>query len=208
MTKTTKSTKRSSAVKQKKGGLFSKINFKSKKTQFIAVIALIAIMGGSWFTYRSFALNDMTSQFAANMITNGQKIQETRTTSGKNDVTIVAIQGRQNIVWYTGRTVVRGNVYEICATNSGMGLSPKFGLHLQGAVPTSPGNNIVTNLNKETYRKDCRLFVATSSVQNAWVRVDGEGTTTPVRVSTVDFRTQVYNNSVRETSVPAPAPSK
>lgn len=39
-------------------GLLSKINFTSRRTQFLVVILLVAVLGGGWFTYRSFAAVD------------------------------------------------------------------------------------------------------------------------------------------------------
>jgi hypothetical protein len=199
MAKTTKSTKRPTTAKQKKGGLFSKINFRSRRTQFISVILLIAVMGGSWFTYRSFAASSGISIFATNATTNGQRIVEKRTNSGKNDVSVVSINSRQNIIWYTGQSTVKGNVYEVCALASGLTSTSKYGLHLQGASSASLGYNII-GAQPMNYRRDCRNFVATSSVQNAWVRVDGEGTPTATRVSSMDFRL------VRANSYPEPGP--
>ncbi len=53
MAKTSKTTKRTTSAKRK--GIFSKINLSSPKTRFVAAILLVAVMGGGWFTYRSFA---------------------------------------------------------------------------------------------------------------------------------------------------------
>jgi hypothetical protein len=66
MAKTVKPTKRPSSTKQRKGGLFSKINFKSRKTQFLSVILLVAVMGGGWFTYRSFAAENVSTANVSN----------------------------------------------------------------------------------------------------------------------------------------------
>lgn len=51
----TKSKKSSLATSKKKGGMLSRVNFSSRKTQFITVILIVGLMGAGWFTYRSFA---------------------------------------------------------------------------------------------------------------------------------------------------------
>ena len=61
MPKTKTSNKRASARSKaststsKKKGLFARLNLSSKKNQFIAVVLSVAVMGGGWFTVRSFA---------------------------------------------------------------------------------------------------------------------------------------------------------
>lgn len=55
MAKATKPTATKRASSAKKKGLLKRINFTSRKTQFVIVILLVGIMGGGWFTYKSFA---------------------------------------------------------------------------------------------------------------------------------------------------------
>ncbi len=59
MAKPTKTApKRTNKSKTKKGKLdflTNRINFKSRKTQFILTILVFALVGGAWFTYKSFA---------------------------------------------------------------------------------------------------------------------------------------------------------
>lgn len=45
----------SSKSKNTKGSLLSKINFKSRKTQLVVTVLAFALIGGAWFTYKSFA---------------------------------------------------------------------------------------------------------------------------------------------------------
>ncbi len=62
MAKPTKTApKRTNKSKTKKGKLdflTNRINFKSRKTQFILTILVFALVGGAWFTYKSFAATD------------------------------------------------------------------------------------------------------------------------------------------------------
>ena len=62
MAKPTKTApKRTNKSKTKKGKLdflTNRINFKSRKTQFILTILVFALVGGAWFTYKSFAATE------------------------------------------------------------------------------------------------------------------------------------------------------
>ena len=49
----TKTTRASSKTTKK--GIFRKINFSSRKTQFLATILIVAVAGAGYFTYQSFA---------------------------------------------------------------------------------------------------------------------------------------------------------
>ena len=64
MAKPTKTApKRTNKSKTKKGKLdflTNRINFKSRKTQFILTILVFALVGGAWFTYKSFAATETT----------------------------------------------------------------------------------------------------------------------------------------------------
>lgn len=65
MAKPTKTApKRTNKSKTKKGKLdflTNRINFKSRKTQFILTILVFALVGGAWFTYKSFAATEVYS---------------------------------------------------------------------------------------------------------------------------------------------------
>ena len=61
-TKTTKSPSKKATTKKK--GILSKINFSSRKTQFLATILVIAVAGAGYFTYQSFA--GVTAEYVYN----------------------------------------------------------------------------------------------------------------------------------------------
>jgi hypothetical protein len=119
------------------------------------------------------------------MITNGDKIEEKRTNSGKNSVTVVQINNDENILWFTGQTTAKGNVYEVCPLASGLTSSSTYRLELQGAAPSTPGSDRIT-AQPVNYRSDCRQFVATSPVQNVYVKMNSDAGS--VRASSISFR--------------------
>lgn len=56
MAKTSKTTKRPTASSGKKKGILGRsFNLKSRKVQFVVAILIVAILGGGYFTYKSFA---------------------------------------------------------------------------------------------------------------------------------------------------------
>ncbi len=49
------SVKKSKNKNIRKTGFLNRTGYSSKRTQFIVVMLIVAVMGGAWFTYRSFA---------------------------------------------------------------------------------------------------------------------------------------------------------
>lgn len=95
MAKTTKRTKRTASTKKR--GLLSRINFNSKKTQFVAVIVIVALMGGGWFTYRSFAGSWAAQVDAA--ILDRSPVQENLASTGKNGKWVARLSPGESITW-------------------------------------------------------------------------------------------------------------
>lgn len=46
-------------------GLKKSFDLKSRKVQFFVVIAIVALLGGGWFTYKSFAYSDVIQSTVA-----------------------------------------------------------------------------------------------------------------------------------------------
>lgn len=65
MVKKSKSSSRSTNVNISKK-LASKINFRSKRVQLLLTIAIFGLIGGAWFTYRSFAATVVFTGTVAN----------------------------------------------------------------------------------------------------------------------------------------------
>lgn len=103
MPKTTKTTRKSSVASGKKLGLKSRFNLRSKKVQFFVVIGIVAILGGGYYTVRSFAATGtITAQATTsnNKSASGHKLLASQgasyfTDSSKNNTTVVAAQYNQ-----------------------------------------------------------------------------------------------------------------
>lgn len=90
----TKSKKNSVVTSKKKRGILYKINFNSKKTQFITVILLVAVLGGGWFTYRSFAAETASTANVGNSklrCVSGSTACSTPTEAKKNNIPVVQL---------------------------------------------------------------------------------------------------------------------
>lgn len=91
-TKTKKSTATKSKVSSnKKSGLLSRINFKSRKTQFFTVILLVAVMGGGWFTYRSFASENVSTANISNNKLRCVSACSTPSEAAKNNLPVIEL---------------------------------------------------------------------------------------------------------------------
>lgn len=55
MPKTTKTTRKASSASAKKSGLKRRFDLANKKVQFLVVIGIVAVLGGGYFTVKSFA---------------------------------------------------------------------------------------------------------------------------------------------------------
>lgn len=126
MAKTTKntSTSRTSKTTKKKSNsnwLTSRINFKSRKTQLLFTILTFAVIGGAYYTYRSFA-NDVSG--SVNSYTLAGKGTNTRAytindkNNGKNGVTVARFSPRGTITWVANETTSPSWVYQYCSTLS------------------------------------------------------------------------------------------
>lgn len=95
MPKTTKSNKRTISVKKR--GFLSKINFRSRKTQFIAVVLIVAVMGAGWFTYRSFA-GSWAAQVNASWL-DRTPVQEQLASTNKKGTWVARLSPGERIIW-------------------------------------------------------------------------------------------------------------
>lgn len=105
------STKQAKTKKKSRLGLLSKINFRSRKTQFIATILVFALIGGGVYTYRSFAaVGDRTYLFSGECLTRGQSIYS----STQSPRSVLAMQTDGNLVIYNsaGKAVWSTGTYK------------------------------------------------------------------------------------------------
>lgn len=63
MPKTTKTTRKASPASNKKSGLKRRFDLTNKKVQFFVVIGIVAILGGGYFTFKSFAATGVRASF-------------------------------------------------------------------------------------------------------------------------------------------------
>lgn len=117
----TKSKKSSIATSKKKGGLLSRINFSSRKTQFITVILIVGLMGAGWFTYRSFAATELftANRSKGNMVcVAGTSCNQNVVEPAKNNIYVARITsyGKVRTTLPAVTLIGRYSNYRICAT--------------------------------------------------------------------------------------------
>ena len=162
-TKVTKTNNKSSAKATKtsnKSGklsfLTNKINFRSRKIQFLLTILVFALVGGAWFTYKSFAAEPIqTATFGtANMLAydgggkygcTGQKlvdmVQVSEEQKNNQNVWVLKNRGSCIISAYKPSASVADS-YRVCVFAKGMGNIefPSLGNSVgQAAVGVSTG---------------------------------------------------------------------
>jgi len=115
MAKNTKQSKQKKSVLNKLGGL-------SKRSKFIVVVLIFAVLGGGYLTYKSFAATTQIASRAAadtGHIGNGAYVKtETLESTGKNGTQVVALRGKSSYVEYMGAPglTVESERYRFCFT--------------------------------------------------------------------------------------------
>jgi hypothetical protein len=150
MAKNTKQSKQKKSVLNKLGGL-------SKRSKFIVVVLIFAVLGGGYLTYKSFAATTLIDSKAAadtGNLRNGAYVKtETLSNSGKNGTKVVALRGYRSNVEYMGANGVTKpeNSYRFC-----------FYARVEGTISFIVLKTTVTkisyNLGYPAYRSDAAEF--------------------------------------------------
>lgn len=117
----TKSKKSSLATSKKKRSILSRINFSSRKTQFITVILIVGLMGAGWFTYRSFAATEIFTANRSNQrmyCVAGGGCNQAVIEPAKNNIYVIRLATGGKVRATTPGVVLLGSQakYRICAT--------------------------------------------------------------------------------------------
>ena len=115
MAKNNKKSKQKKSVLNKLGGL-------SKRSKFIVVVLIFAVLGGGYLTYKSFAMTTQIDSKAAadtGHLGNGAYVKtETLESTGKSGTRVVALRGKGSNVEYMGAPglTVESQRYRFCFT--------------------------------------------------------------------------------------------
>ncbi len=155
MAKTTKSTKRTSSAN--KISLFGKINLNSSRNRFIAVILLVAVMGGGWFTYRSFAATTYHILNASNArISTGSSIVIDNTAdTDKANKNVIAIEPGGSVSRDKEVVMDGGGYFRICVKARGVSSTSKFTLGVTTGTARDGYRNQSLNGSGKTYQTIC-----------------------------------------------------
>lgn len=188
----------------KSTGLKRRFDLTNKKVQFFVVIAIVAVLGGGWFTLKSFA-NSVTYRYQPSDLTLSCNMQFsppgsceriTESTSGQKNGAIV-IKMKQNGTVNGNRNTLfpDGNESRMCYTAKGNG---EFQYWPTAVGPNSyPNGNMIKVFSPDSYFSDCtqwRLGFQSGSLPKILVR-SGE----------LSFQTFVYES--RPPASPAPTPT-
>jgi len=202
MAKPTKTApKRTNKSKTKKGKLdflTNRINFKSRKTQFILTILVFALVGGAWFTYKSFAATEVYSYSPVNgtlkcynkIVTSCSQISDTGI--GKNSTTVLKFDGGHGVKATSKPMASIGGKYRICIVAKGSRAkfsSPSLRSSVMPLHSPTKYTNFCTN---SVYQEPNELKAPT-------IRVDG---------STVDIAMMMVERMGQPATNSAPAPAK
>ncbi len=124
--KTTRTTTKTTT--QKKGFFKRRFNLQSRKVQFVVVILIVAILGGGWFTYKSFAATVSYSFSPANdtlkcthtCVNGNGKVTE----SQKNGAVVLLLKpsaSSASVAQASNAMLYVGNTYRMCAVVRGNG---------------------------------------------------------------------------------------
>ncbi len=199
----TKAPSRSTKPTTKKKGLFSRVNFSSRKTQFLLSILIIAVAGAGYFTVSSFAATtvkgtwDANNLFCSGTIPGCVKTQDTQ----KSNIPIIRINSSSNTgpSFDTAGSIMMypNSSYRYCATAKG-----------RGTLVIGPTGNIgsggFVNITTDGYQRVCSDPKINTSQAN-WRTISGQ------TVNGGNSRTSISVSSIEvelEYGTPAPAPAK
>lgn len=118
--------KRASSASTKKSSLKRRFDLTNRKVQFFVVIAIVAVLGGGWFTYRSFAaeatLYTFTPQNGALECLLRDYCKQFQDTS-KNNMNVFQIygapDGSPSEITTTRMYLIAGTTYNVCVSAKG-----------------------------------------------------------------------------------------
>lgn len=140
-TKATRSTKSTKSSGSKKG-IFSKINFKSRSTQLIFTVLIFALVGGAWFTYRSFAFVGSKATVGAGTLTNRSPgaYPYKETSGSKSGATVMQLSDWQHVTWRASSYHEPGSIIKVCA------VAKKTSPNAQGSLIATVNNGPSTHI--------------------------------------------------------------
>lgn len=149
MPKTTKTSRKPSPASTKKSGFKRRFDITNKKVQFFVVIGIVAILGGGYFTFKSFAANEIKPQYlvfktSAGFLKsdrcdnrNSRRVQE-ESKGGR----IVIEMTSGGCAYQPGEVIHYGNkTYQACAVVKGSG-KISFAYSTQNVPVNSPGSYV------------------------------------------------------------------
>lgn len=164
----------SSSVK-KKWPLGKSFNLKSRKVQFFVVILIVAVLGGGYFTFKSFAA-EVGHYYASNGTLVCRKniaVCTQRNDEAKNNVAVVELSQVGIADSNSQLYMVKGNVYRTCIKGRGVG---KFLLY-----PRELGSETATLSNRDALADQCtpnytfsgttRYVTASIEAMGGWGRI-------------------------------------
>jgi hypothetical protein len=174
MAKNTKQSKQKKSVLNKLGGL-------SKRSKFIVVVLIFAVLGGGYLTYKSFAATAAVAPIqtlAEKMLFNGYSNGCTSnkvTDASKNNALVMNIYCPPNKAWdiYTssGTMTVRWprGTYKNCVMAKGVG---KFSITQDGNSDNEGQGAKYYNINSPDYKEYCSNAVTIGSAGQVFSKND------------------------------------
>ena len=210
MPKNSTVTKRTSSASSKKNGLKKRFDLTNRKVQFFVVIAIVAVLGGGYFTVRSFA-NTIAATWTGHQLIQDTWVPNTcsftkGTESGKNNAPTMDVRcpsyGGQLI---TPQTLALGSgTYQACVNVKGNG---------NMSIWTSPGFDATikryTLINDGSYREYCTNNVTITSGTKLEVTMGIYGPSNGWALQKIlDVKLKKVPSSTTTSPAPAPAPTK
>jgi len=208
-TKTTKAPSRGTKTSSKKKSFLSKINFSSRKTQFMATILVIAVAGAGYFTFKSFAATG--TQIASYTVANGQLTGDTTdpnskwsvaTDATKNNVQVIQLSGNRaktRLNSFSTAYLSKARTYQTCAMVRKISGAPI----IQVVGPGSSSVPLSHNVSSSSYAEFC------NSPKVGEFSVGTPPAVLNIKAGTVVSVSSVYIMDVTPAApAPAPAPAK
>lgn len=209
-TKTSKASPRGTKAVAKKKGILSKVNFYSRKTQFIIVVLIIAIAGGGYFTYKSFAATVVSSDSAARMadLSNPKipTVVEQLSSTGKANTRVARLSPGQSIKFYFESATSHGNACITARYENPGGAKPSILSFTASPNVTGPGATTQQSTRyvslHNSYEKVCSGTIGGWSTAGGNVVIRNNGP------STVRMNLFTFERPDAPAPAPAPAPAK
>ena len=200
----------------KKKGILSKINFRSRKTQFIASILVIAIAGAGYFTYQSFAATASWSYTVANggLETPPKSStlcsMSTQADASKNN-TVVQVLGcggnaTQTLVSTRGGYVAKSQIpgsWRACFVVKGGGTNLRAFIYPPGAPTANVAASEIAKINANGYTTVCTAQTSIIRSEGMIYAQIGFGTSGKGIITISSISLEYFAGNA---GVPAPAP--